>query len=48
MSGLHWDGTLSARDHETSLEVLPGRVLAVVGPQAAGHSTLLGLLWGVV
>ena len=48
MSGLHWDGTLSARDHETSLEVLPGRVLAVVGPNGAGKSTLLDLLCGML
>ena len=48
MSGLHWDGTLSARDHETSLEVLPGRVLAVVGPNGAGKSTLLDLLCGLL
>jgi len=48
MSGLHWDGTLSARDHETSLEVLPGRVLAVVGPNGAGKTTAIKAMLGMV
>lgn len=48
MKGLHWEGTLNARNHETGLDVPPGRVLAVVGPNGAGKSTLLDLLCGLL
>ena len=48
MKGLHWAGTLNARNHETILDVPPGRVLAVVGPNGAGKSTLLDLLCGLL
>ena len=46
--GLHWEGTLNARNHETILDVPAGRVLAVVGPNGAGKSTLLDLLCGLL
>ena len=48
MKGLHWEGTLNARNHETGLDVPAGRVLAVVGPNGAGKSTLLDLLCGLL
>ncbi|WP_278692683.1 ATP-binding cassette domain-containing protein [Arachnia propionica] len=48
MKGLRWEGTLNARNHETGLDVPPGRVLAVVGPNGAGKSTLLDLLCGLL
>ena len=48
MKGLHWEGTLNARNHETGLDVPPGQVLAVVGPNGAGKSTLLDLLCGLL
>ena len=48
MKGLHWEGALDARGHDTSLDVSPGRVLAVVGPNGAGKSTLLDLLCGLL
>ena len=48
MKGLHWEGTLNARNHETILDVPAGRVLAVVGPNGAGKSTLLDLLCGLL
>ena len=48
MKGLHWEGTLNSRNHETGLDVPPGRVLAVVGPNGAGKSTLLDLLCGLL
>ena len=47
MKGLHWEGTLNTRNHETGLDVPPGRVLAVVGPNGAGKSTLLNLIAGI-
>ena len=48
MKGLHWEGTLNARNHETDLDVPTGRMLAVVGPNGAGKSTLLDLLCGLL
>ncbi|WP_338573003.1 ATP-binding cassette domain-containing protein [Arachnia propionica] len=48
MKGLHWEGTLNSRNHETGLDVPPGQVLAVVGPNGAGKSTLLDLLCGLL
>lgn len=45
---LIWRGTLSARDHETTLVVDPGQTVAVIGANGAGKSTLVGLLSGLL
>lgn len=48
MEGLHWEETLNARNYGISLNMPPGRVLAVIDPNGAGKSMLLDLLRGLL